>query len=75
MKRIKYSIEYCDQAYLKSIGSTTICSSEVETEKFLKHLYVSIQYNKKFADMNNINKEVSVFNTKDGLIVKDNHYI
>ena len=58
IKRIKYSLELCDQEYLKKIGSTKTCASESDSYEYLNHLYVSTQYDMMKADLNNIRKNV-----------------
>ena len=77
-KRIKYSLELCDQIYLNSLGSNKTCASETDSIKYLDNLYVSTQYDIIKADLNNIRKNVDSehkFNTSHGLLIKENSFI
>ena len=76
--RIKYSLELCDQEYLKSLGSNKTCASEADSIQYLDNLYVSTQYDMIKADLNNIHKNIDSqhrFNTSHDLLIKENTFL
>ena len=67
-KRIKFSITYCSDTYLKSIKSSKKCKSKEETWKWLDKLDMNAHFHQSFVDLNNIRNTDSIFHTKHHIL-------
>ena len=60
MKRIRIDISYCNNSDLQKINPLKKCKSKKEMQEYAKSLDMTVFYNKKLVDLNNLttdNKE------------------